>query len=78
MHSPYGSHNPRLACRRLENLVHKLEAAHPAAAASLREGWKNSEPKWGLRLPVWEWKLPSTISTCVFLSTTRCLTVEIW
>jgi len=34
----YASRDPRRARRLLENLAHQLEAAHPGAAASLREG----------------------------------------
>ena len=34
----YSTRDPKRARRLLENLAHKLEAAHPGAAASLREG----------------------------------------
>ncbi len=34
----YASRDPKRARRLLENLAHKLESAHPGAAASLREG----------------------------------------
>jgi putative transposase len=34
----YATGDPKRARRLLENLAHKLEAAHPGAAASLREG----------------------------------------
>jgi len=34
----YASRDPQRARRLLENLAHKLESAHPGAAASLREG----------------------------------------
>ena len=38
MNQAYATRDPKRARRRLENLAHKLESAHPGAAASLREG----------------------------------------
>jgi len=38
MNQAYASRDPKRARRLLENLAHKLESAHPGAAASLREG----------------------------------------
>lgn len=38
----YASRDPKRARRLLENLAHKLESAHPSAAASLREGLDES------------------------------------
>jgi len=38
MNQAYASHDPKRARRSLESLAHKLESAHPGAAASLREG----------------------------------------
>jgi len=38
MNQAYASHDPKRARRLLENLAHKLDPAHPGAAASLREG----------------------------------------
>jgi putative transposase len=38
MNQAYTTRDPKRARRLLENLAHKLESAHPGAAASLREG----------------------------------------
>ena len=38
MNQAYATGDPKRARRLLENLAHKLESAHPGAAASLREG----------------------------------------
>jgi putative transposase len=51
MNQAYATRDPKRAGRLLENLAHKLESAHPGAAASLREGLEETLTVMGLRLP---------------------------
>ncbi len=51
MTQAYASRDPKRARRLLENLVHKLQSAHPGAAASLREGVDESLTVIALHLP---------------------------
>jgi transposase-like protein len=50
MNQAYATGDPRRARRLLENLAHKLETAHPGAAASLREGVEETLTVMGLHL----------------------------
>lgn len=51
MNQAYTIRDPKRARRLLENLAHKLESAHPGAAASLREGLEETLTVMRLRLP---------------------------
>jgi putative transposase len=51
MNQAYASRDPKRARRLLKNLVHKLESAHPGAAASLREGVDETLTVMPLHLP---------------------------
>ncbi len=51
MNQAYATRDPKRARRLLENLAHKLESAHPGAAASLREGVEETLTIMRLRLP---------------------------
>jgi putative transposase len=51
MNQAYASRDPKRARRLLKNLVHKLESAHPGAAASLREGVDETLTVMALHLP---------------------------
>ena len=51
MNQAYASRDPKRARRLLENLTHKLESAHPGAAASLREGVDETLTVMALHLP---------------------------
>jgi len=50
MNQAYATGDPKRARRLLENLAHKLESAHPGAAASLREGVDETLTVMGLHL----------------------------
>lgn len=50
MNQAYATGDPKRARRQLENLAHKLESAHPGAAASLREGVDETLTVMGLHL----------------------------
>ena len=51
MNQAYATGAPKRARRLLENLAHKLESAHPGAAASLREGVDETLTVMALHLP---------------------------
>jgi hypothetical protein len=50
LNQAYATGDPKRAHRLLENLAHKLESAHPGAAASLREGLNETLTVMGLHL----------------------------
>jgi putative transposase len=50
MNQAYATGDPKRAHRLLENLAHKLESAHPGAAASLREGLNETLTVMGMHL----------------------------